>query len=322
MQNLVGRSFFLLAVLLITMNAWPGPAVAQWSDRAPSRESGDHLQKARERFLENDMKAAAGKIREAADVLAREIESAEGGAKEILSGTEKRLRTVADNVEQGGVKSVQQLDRLFDQAFTPGRARRGWIGARVENVEEWRRNAGLQGVYVSTVVKGGPADRAGLQKNDLVLDYRGRRAGSAGELRNDIAGTPAREKAALTLMRNGKRIRISVTVENLEQASPFLLKEAESRLGARIWSITWDKAAQKRIGQGYGVVVGAVNPKGPLGQAGLQAGDAIIETDGHKVEDFDDFLEFVDSLDAHQTAALLIRNRAGMEIGPVLLKIE
>jgi serine protease Do len=184
------------------------------------------------------------------------------------------------------------------------------------------KKAGLGGVYVSSVVKGGPADRAGMQKDDLILDYRGRHAGSAGELRNDIASTPAGERAALTLMRNGKRIRVSVTVENLGQASPFLLKEAESRLGARIWSITWDKAAQERIGQGYGVVLEAVNPKGPLGRAGLQAGDTIVETDGHKIEDFDDFLEFVDSLDARQTAALLIKNHAGKEIGPVLLKIE
>jgi len=63
------------------------------------------------------------------------------------------------------------------------------------------------------LIRSSPADRAGVLPGDVILAVDGREVENAGQLRNELAGAEVGAKLRLTLMRQGHKIDVRVTVE-------------------------------------------------------------------------------------------------------------
>ena len=61
-----------------------------------------------------------------------------------------------------------------------------------------------KGAVIADVVKGGPADEAGLQKNDVVTAYQGNEISDASSLQNQVANTSIGQEITLTVLRKEK----------------------------------------------------------------------------------------------------------------------
>jgi len=108
-----------------------------------------------------------------------------------------------------------------------GKVERAWLGVSVQDVTpEVAKSAGIeerQGALIAEVVKGGPAEQAGLRQGDVVLAYGGKEVADASALRNAVAVTPVGHEVQVTVLRGGQKQELTAKVGNLAEANKALL---------------------------------------------------------------------------------------------------
>jgi Do/DeqQ family serine protease len=111
---------------------------------------------------------------------------------------------------------------VVDQLAATGRVVRGWVGiTRVTDVtpENARElGAGESGVVILELLRGSPADRAGIEPGDVVVEVDGRPVVEASQLRNDLAAARVGSEVRLTVVRGGRRSQVRVAVEEARAA--------------------------------------------------------------------------------------------------------
>lgn len=101
----------------------------------------------------------------------------------------------------------------MEQLFQYGEVRRGQIGISIRDLEsELAAKQGYQGAMIAEIAGGSPAEKAGLQKGDIVRAADGTPIRSASQLRNVIGLTPIGGRVELRFERNGAVHNVSVEV--------------------------------------------------------------------------------------------------------------
>jgi len=168
--------------------------------------------------------------------------------------------------------------------------KRAWMGVSLaELTPELADGFGLQdrrGVLVQEVIEGQPAQRAGLKRNDVIVELNGEPVTEMQKFRIRIADMPVGSRVQLVVLRDGKRVPITLTLaertdETVAQVAPNGGGDAASLGGLRVRDLT----AAERDGAGVsaGVVVTDVRDGGAAEDAGLQPGDLIEEVGGKPV---------------------------------------
>ncbi len=190
-----------------------------------------------------------------------------------------------------------------------GKVERGWLGVGLRDVTpELAKSLGLsatKGAFVAEVARGGPADAAGIKKNDVIVSFLGQEALDAAEVRNLAAGATVGQDVKVTVVRQGKKYDLVLRVGNLQEATKHAIVAVKERLGAEVRAIGAKEADKFGIGANQGVIVSWVDPKGPLGAAGFEVGDVILEINGQAITGLDVFVEVVAGLQPRQRASLL-----------------
>jgi serine protease Do len=190
-----------------------------------------------------------------------------------------------------------------------GKVERGWLGVSIQELTaDLAKSFGLpapSGALIADVMKGGPGDKAGLKRGDVVLEYRGQKVGNATELRNKVAATAIGKDVKLTIWRDKKRLDLSATIGSLEDLTQRLTSMVKERLGVVVGPVTADQAANYGLQAPVGVSIHWVDPKGPLGKVGFEEGDLILAFGRRPIDGVDTFLNVVSSLPHHQKVVLL-----------------
>jgi serine protease DegQ len=112
---------------------------------------------------------------------------------------------------------------VLAQIIERGEVTRGWFGVEPQDIDgEIAKVLSLDrpdGVMIRTVVRGGPADRAGVQARDVVIDIEGRPTRNTPALLSRIASLPPGSHAKVTLVRDGKLLAVDVVVGRRPKAS-------------------------------------------------------------------------------------------------------
>ncbi len=113
---------------------------------------------------------------------------------------------------------------VVEQIRLYGHARRGWLGVNIQSVtDEIAESLGLdkpRGALIASVKEGGPAQVAGIQPGDVVLDFDGKQVTDMRQLPRIVAETPIDTKVKVTLWRKRKEVTVAVTVGELKEAPP------------------------------------------------------------------------------------------------------
>jgi serine protease Do len=215
--------------------------------------------------------------------------------------------------EQEGQNIVRQLAVLEGRGVE--------LGISIRDLDEQQAKS-MSGVAVEEVRDGSAAAKAGLKKGDILTDFDGERVRSARQLTRLVEETPDGRTVKTTIVRDGKRVELSVTPEramagNRHETFEFALPpgrmegmfppEAESRrffydmhppdggnrifrhfegrgrLGIGIQDLT--PQLGEYFGVKGGVLVTSVQADTPAAKAGLKAGDVITSIDGQPVGD-------------------------------------
>jgi serine protease Do len=191
-----------------------------------------------------------------------------------------------------------------------GKMERGWLGVRIHDLS--KVEGGKTGVLVSDVIPGGPADKAGVKKGDIVLSYQGRRVEDVGSLRAAVSGTVVGEEVMITLLREEQEESVKVQIGDAEELGRLLVPPIKDQFGADVRPISVDEAKKFDIHPPQGVMITWVDPQGPFGQVGFEAGDIILEVNGRPFKDLKSFLLFIRSLEpAERITIFALDHRSG-----------
>lgn len=190
-----------------------------------------------------------------------------------------------------------------------GKVERGWLGVSAQDLTpDLARPLGIaasKGALVADVAKGSPAERAGIKKDDLITNFNGKQISDGNMLRNEVAVAPIGKDVKLTVLRGAKTYDFTVRVGDLKAATASLSVSVKEKLGAEVRTATQKEVERYRLDPGDGIVVTKVEQNGPLGKAGFETGDMILEINGQAVAGLESFVELVSTLKKNQRITLL-----------------
>ncbi len=191
-----------------------------------------------------------------------------------------------------------------------GKVERGWLGVSIQDLTpELAKGAHvetLKGALIAEVVKRGPAEKAGLKKNDVVVGYQGKEIPDSSTFRNEVATTPVGSEARVNILREGKKQELTVKIANLDEAAKFLAVNIKERLGAEVRPTTPQEAEKYGVPPDAGVAIRWLEFKGPLQRAGFEINDLILAVNDQPVAGMDGFIQLVSALKPHQKIALVV----------------
>jgi serine protease Do len=208
---------------------------------------------------------------------------------------------------------------VMESLIEHGRVVRGWLGVYIQDVTpQIARAMGLDrsdGALVSEVAPDSPAEQAGLQDGDIVIEINGKRVVNSVQFRKDIATTPPSVDVTLTVLRDGNRTKITVTLGELpsDMAAGPVQQSLEDRLGFRLEPLTRELAQRFRVDPSLsGLIVTDIDETSTAYSAGLRAGDVIRSLNRRRVTSLDDFNDMMSQMNQGDSVLLrVIRDDRG-----------
>ncbi|MGQ9656582.1 MAG: PDZ domain-containing protein [Fimbriimonadales bacterium] len=199
---------------------------------------------------------------------------------------------------------------VLEQVRRTGRVERGWLGFRAMPVEKMRRT---EGVLVGSVIPGSPAEQAGLQPGDIVLQIDGQPVNARFSeeiplVYLQIAELPIGKTVAVEYLRNGERKTVQMQVELME---PYYGEEDEFRtLGFTARDITRPMARASRLPEA-GVQITGIRPGYPLDTAEpkINNGDAIVKFGERPIRNLRDLHEAIEAHKHQESIPIVFQRR-------------
>jgi serine protease Do len=213
-----------------------------------------------------------------------------------LIGINSQILSNSDgNIGIGFAIPSNMARRVMDDLRTKGKVTRAQLGVSVQNVSaDMAASLGLKqagGVIVSAVTPGSAADRAGIERGDVIQALNGQPVRDMNALRNRVAETSPNSAADLLIVRNGAEKHITARLDELNtraQAEDVDRDDAgesdKTALGVAVAPLTPELASRLGIPQSTkGLVVQNVDPDGRAMDAGIRSGDVIQEVNRRQV---------------------------------------
>ena len=172
---------------------------------------------------------------------------------------------------------------IVAQLAETGRVTRAWLGVSIQPVtQELATSFGLpdtSGALVSGVMENSPAARVGLEQGDVITRWDGRPIARGTDLPRAVAETPVGRDVPIEVIRDGKRLALTVKVAQLEEGDRRVAaaEPAATKLGIAARSLTPELARSLDVPAARGVLVERVEDGSRAQAAGIEAGDVIVE---------------------------------------------
>ena len=248
---------------------------------------------------------------------------------EVIGINTAILSPTGGSVGIGFAVPTSTAQPIIDQLRQFGETRRGWLGVRIQNVDDASAEAlglgAVRGALVAGVDERGPGKPAGIEPGDVIIRFDGRDVVTSRDLPRLVAATPVGKAVEVVVVRKGKQETKTVTLGRLEdgerQASlnptpapdtPSV--QRQSTLGVELSGINPETRRRFNLrDNAKGVVVTRVNPNSPAADKRIQAGDVIVEVGQEPVNTPDDVTKRIDALkkEGRKMALLLVANAQG-----------
>jgi serine protease Do len=201
---------------------------------------------------------------------------------------------------------------IAPQLQEKGHVTRGWFGVNIQEMTpELAKSFGLKekkGALVSQVVPGSPAEKAGIEQGDVIVEFNGKSVGNSHDLPQMVASTPVGKSVNVKVWRNEKALEKQLKVGEMEENIEITKTPAHSKtLGISVKNLTPEIAKQLGLKSETGVVVTRVEPASPAADAGIQTGDVIREVNRKAVKNVDDLVEKLEQAKDQNNILLLVQ---------------
>ena len=201
------------------------------------------------------------------------------------------------NVGIGFAIPINLAKKVAFDLMESGKVERAYLGILPQEITaELSKTLDLERVYgvlVAEVEENTPADKAGLEKMDVIVKFNGKPVPNVSRFRIAVANSPVGEDVSITVIRNGRERILTAELtkypeQELTKASPT---KTETDLGLDVASLSSNFAQQYKIEADHGVVITNIARSSPAANSELSVGDVIMEVNRNEIENIDDFRE-------------------------------
>jgi serine protease Do len=238
---------------------------------------------------------------------------------ELIGINSQIISPSGGNIGIGFAVPANMAKSVMDQLTRSGTVRRGMLGVTVQPVtSDLASSLGLsdvRGALISSVQQGGPAERAGLQRGDVIVALNGSPLTDSNALRNQIANTEPGSEVTLTILRDKREQQIRVKLAELPANRKIAAADNTSNgntgeLGIGVLPLTPELASRLRLPlEAQGLVVTDVDELGAAAEAGIREGDVIVEVNRRPVVSLTDLQSAIQNTGSKPL--LLLINRGG-----------
>jgi S1-C subfamily serine protease len=210
---------------------------------------------------------------------------------------------------------------VMDQLLTTGKVRRGMLGVTIQPVNADLASSldlpAARGAIVTSVAAGGPAEKAGLKRGDVITAINKQPVSDDNSLRNLVASKAPGSNVEVTALRNGRDQNFQVALAELpdrpepdsEETSSNKSGTGNDRYGLTVQPLTAQMAARYNLdADDQGLMVTQVDPAGSAASAGIRQGDLIQEVNREPVKNVTEFTAALQKSGA-KPALVLVKRR-------------
>lgn len=201
---------------------------------------------------------------------------------------------------------------VMNSLISKGKVIRGWLGVTIQDLtpelaKQFELKEG-KGVLVGDVIEGSPAEKAGLQRGDVITEFAGKKIEEPSQIRNMVASTEPGQTVKMKIVRENREDTLKVTIGDLpDTMQKQFPEEGDSLLsGILVQDLTPELFERLKLPKKLkGVIVTDVDEENPAA-ALIMKGDILQEINRQKIAGVSDFEAVVSTLKEGQDILLLI----------------
>jgi len=174
------------------------------------------------------------------------------------------------------------------QLISNGKVQRGWLGVVTQDLSPiLAEKLGLKELYgalITDVEKDSPADKGGLKSGDVILSFGGKKVKDGADLMNLVGLCQPGRQVEVLVWRDGRQQIHKVELISDEEGAYGCKVILRSKLGADLRPLKPQERSRMGIPEDMGLAICYLEAQGPLGKAGLEEGDVILEINGATVK--------------------------------------
>lgn len=217
---------------------------------------------------------------------------------------------------------VDLVKSVVADLIDDGKVNRGYIGVQISTVDEVvAKHLGLdkvEGALVNDVIKDSPAEKAGLETQDIIVEINGKEIASSNELQSNIAQHRAGETVSLTIWRDGKKLIKKVKLEARDGEESVVAGEDNEdsdsdqaepvnfdKLGFSISPIPAEMKSKMKIDNG--ILVTKVDRFSPAADRGLFPNGIILKVDKEEIKSVKQFKKLIEGMKSGDSILMQVR---------------
>jgi len=243
---------------------------------------------------------------------------------ELIGINSQILSPSGGNIGIGFAIPSNMAKAVMDQLMKTGKVRRGMLGVTIQSVDaDMAQSLNLpsaQGAIVTSVSNGGPAEKAGIKRGDVITAVNKVPVTDNNKLRNIVASQPPGSSVDVTALRNGRDENFHVALAELPDKAEPVSDEDESsnssgvgtgKFGLTVQPLSAEMAQRYGLdATDQGLLVTRVDPSGSAADAGIRPGDLIQEVNRQPVKTAAEFSAAIQRSGAKPVLVLVKRRNA------------
>ncbi|MBT8329451.1 MAG: DegQ family serine endoprotease [Desulfofustis sp.] len=213
---------------------------------------------------------------------------------------------------------VNTAKPLIPQLVEHGEVTRGYLGVNIQTITPDLAKAleveEQNGALVSDVIPDSPAQKAGVERGDIIINFAGHKIADSRDLPAKVAAIPVGEEVIMKIIRDGKEKELAVSVGELAGDDSYhgnTEGASRGKWGLQLHDLDDKVATQLRIEAQVGVAIVGVEPGSVAAEAGLRKGDIVIEVNREAVDSVSDVKKQLREADNKDKLLLLVQRDSG-----------
>lgn len=237
---------------------------------------------------------------------------------EVIGVNAAITSTSGGNVGIGFAIPVNLAKKVSSDLLSTGKVVRAYIGILPQEIDSDLREslklAKVQGVLVAKVELDTPAEKAGLKRGDVILNFNGKEIENVAKFRILIANASIGKSYPLQVIRKNKLKNLNVKLDPRPGSDEIEAKEEEEKsgndLGLKVENLNGEFTQRNKIEAEEGVVITSIMPESPAAASNLRIGTVILELNQQKIESVKDFQKAIKEI-KEDVVLLYVQTTAG-----------
>ena len=209
--------------------------------------------------------------------------------------------------------------RIMSDLIDKGYVTRSWLGVIIQELDNETAEAldidTRNGALIADVVKDSPAEDAGMQEGDVIVEFNGKPIANTANLKNVVSLTAPESTNRVKVIRNGSPKTVKVTLQELpENPQQYAIRQRNesNNFGLELRKITDSLKEKYEIKEeDEALVVTRIDPNGEAYEKGIREGDIIKRIGTERVRSLKDYDRLLEKAKIKGTVLVLVKKPGG-----------